>query len=91
MAHNVTNVTVNSSTGTVSFQGSHSYRGVTVTPLTPSTGLQRPLPTTSALVISKVLLKAMNREKKGDFKMFTIRNIKPSEILCVASLTGLIR
>jgi len=56
------------STGTVSFQGSLSYRGVTVTPLSPLTGLQWPLTTTSALVFSKVLLKEMNREKKGDFK-----------------------
>ena len=88
MVHNVTNVTVNSSSGTVSFQG---YRGVTVMPLTP---LSRPQPLQAIsppLVISKMLLKAMNREKKGDFTMVTIRNIKPSETLCISSLTGLIR
>ena len=82
MAHNVTNVTVNSSTETVSFQG---YRGVTVTPLIPLSHPQPPL------VINKMLLKVMNKEKKGGFKMFTIRNIKPSEMLCISSLTGLIR
>jgi len=45
----------------------------------------------SPLVINKMLLKVMNKVKKRLYKMFTIRNIKPSEILCVYNLTGLIR
>ena len=85
MACNVTNVTVNSSTETVSFQG---YRSVTVMPLTPSSYPQLLL---SPLVINNMLLKAMNKEKKGDFKVFMIRNIKPSKLLCISNLTGLIR
>jgi len=40
----------------------------------------------SPLMINKMLWKVMKNEKKGDFKMFTIRNITPSEILCVSRL-----
>ena len=33
----------------------------------------------------------MNKEKKGDFKMFTLRNINPTETSFVLSLNELIR
>ena len=42
-------------------------------------------------VINKILLKVMSRGIKGDFKMFTLRNINPTEISTVFSLSQLMR
>ena len=66
------------------------YRGVTVTPLASSSQSQ-PIQTSTAIVIPKVLLKAMSKERKGENKMFTIRNINTTQVSCVSRLAELIK
>ena len=88
-------VTVNNGTSGSALTGnaptfrpdSQAARRVTITPLQPSsqhtTTTQRP--------ISKVLLKSVNKRKKGACKTFTLRNIKPWEILECSDLEDSVR
>ena len=60
------------------------YRGVTVTPLSSRTQMS---------VISKIFLKAMpsSKDRKGENKMFTLRNINTTKVSSVSHLVELIR
>ena len=69
--------------GNVSTVVINGSRRVTITPLVPQTQapLRPPVVTPPVVpVINKILLKVTSKEKRGDFKMFTLRNINPTEI-----------